>query len=104
MAHKFRIIVNTDLDPAINVHLNNATIIIFKQCSRRLYSFDTTKMGHNIINSQVTCYTLLNTVEIKNSHFHQRATNGVDREIILQQILGWPATQTIKEAVGTNII
>ena len=72
MVHKFRITIDTALDPAINLHLNNGTIIIFKQCSGGLSYFYTTNMEHNIINSQVMYYTLLNTIEGKNEYFHQR--------------------------------
>ena len=54
MAHKFRITVDTYLDPDINVHLNNETIIIFNKCRGGLYYFDITNMENDIINSQVT--------------------------------------------------
>ena len=53
MAHKFRISIDTDLYPAINVHLDYGTIIILKKCSGGLYYFDTTNMEYNIINIQV---------------------------------------------------
>ena len=44
VARKFRITIDIDLYPAINVHLNNDTIIIFKQCIGGCYYFDTINM------------------------------------------------------------
>ena len=49
MARKFRITVDTDLDLAINVHLDGGTSIMFNKCSRGLYYYDTTNMEHKII-------------------------------------------------------
>ena len=71
---KFRITINTGLDLAINVHLNNGNIIIIKQCSGGIYYFNTTDTEHNIINIQVTAYILRNTVEINKAYFHQHET------------------------------
>ena len=62
VACKFRITINADLYPAINVHLSDGTIIIFKKCSRGIYYFDKTNTEHNIINIQVTDCTFLKTV------------------------------------------
>ena len=96
---KFKITIDKDLYPFINVNLNNGTIIIFKQCSGGLYYFHTTNMKHKIINSQVTDYTFLNTVESNNSYFQQRETKGVDKARIPQQTVVWPPTHTLKESV-----
>ena len=41
VASKLRITINTELDPFINLYLNNGTKIIFNQCGERLYYFDT---------------------------------------------------------------
>ena len=49
VARKFRIAVDTDLDPSINVHLDGGTSIMFNKYSRGLYYYDTTNMEHNII-------------------------------------------------------
>ena len=53
MAQKFKITIDTYLDPAISVQLNDGNIIIFKKFSGGLYYFDTTSMEHNIIDIQV---------------------------------------------------
>ena len=42
VASKFRITIDTEFDPFINVHLHDGTSIIFKQCRAGLYYFDTT--------------------------------------------------------------
>ena len=44
VARKFRITINKDLDPAINLHPENNTIIIFNKFSGIIYYFDTTNM------------------------------------------------------------
>ena len=61
MVSKFRITIDTELDPFINVHLHNGTRIIFKQCGASLYYFDTTNEA--FVEEQTTEYTLLNTVD-----------------------------------------
>ena len=42
VAFKFRMTIDTELDPFINVHLHDGTRIIFKQCGSGIYYFDTT--------------------------------------------------------------
>ena len=72
MARKFSITIDTDLYPAMNVQLDNGTIIMFKQCRTELYCYYMTNMEHNTINIQVIDYTFINTVEINKAYFHQR--------------------------------
>ena len=86
---KFGITIDTALYPAINVNLNYGTTIIFNKCSRVIYYFDTTNMEHKIINSQVTDYTFLNTVQINKAYLQQSEIKGSDKSRILQQIVGW---------------
>ena len=38
----FRVTIDTELDPSINVHLHDGTRIICKQCGAGIYYFDTT--------------------------------------------------------------
>ena len=40
---KFNIIIDTELEPSINVHLHDGTRIVFNQCGGDLYYFDSTK-------------------------------------------------------------
>ena len=68
MASKFRITIDTELDPFINVHLHNSTRVIFKQCGAVLYYFDTT--NEDFEEDQTTNYTFLNTVDSNKSCFH----------------------------------
>ena len=104
MSRKFRITIDKDLDPSINVNPNNGTIIILQKCSVGIYYFDTTSMDHNINKIQFTDYTVLNSADINKACFHQRKTKGADEAIIPQQIVRWPSTQTPKEAVRKNQI
>ena len=96
VANKFRITINTDLDPSIKSHPNNGTIIIFKKYTRVLYYFDTTNMEYNIINSQVADYNFMNIVDINKVYFHQRGIKGAYKSIIFQQLAVWPSTHTLK--------
>ena len=61
MVSKFRITIDTELDPTINVHLHDGTRIIFKQCGAGPYYFDTT--NEFFIEDQNIDYTFLNTVD-----------------------------------------
>ena len=60
MERKFRTIIDTDLDLAINAHLNGGTIIMIKKCISGLYYYDTTNMEHNIIFFLLTGICVLN--------------------------------------------
>ena len=68
---KFSITIDTGLDPAINMHLSDSTIIMLKKCNGGLYYYGTNTMEHNNINSQVPDYILLNTVDGKKAYLHQ---------------------------------
>ena len=96
MERKFRITNDTGLDSAICIHLKDGTIIMFKKWSRGLYHYDTTNMKHNTINIQVAYYNFLNIVESNKAYLHQREIKGTDDAIILQNIVGCTATQTLK--------
>ena len=104
LVRKFRITIYTDIDPEINVHLDSGTSIKFKQCSGILYYYDTTNIENNTTNNQVIGYTFIIIVESKNSYFHIREIKGSDSAIILQQLVGCPSIQALKEAVGNNQI
>ena len=61
MASVFRITIETELDPYINVHLHYGTRIIFKKCGVGIYYFDI--KNEAIEEYKTTYYTLLNTVD-----------------------------------------
>ena len=65
VASKFRITIDTELYPFINVHLHDGTRIIFKQFGAGLYYFDTTNEA--FAEDQTTDYTFLNTVDSNKS-------------------------------------
>ena len=88
------------MDPSININLDNGTKIIFKQFRASLDYYDTT--SETFDEGQATELTFLSKVESNKSCFHQRKVKGKDEEIILQQLVGWPSTQTIKEDVQKN--
>ena len=51
---KFRITTDTDLDPAINLYMNDDTSIVLKCCNRGLYYYEKTNMEYNTINRYVS--------------------------------------------------
>ena len=77
VASKFRITIDTELDPSTNVHLHDNTKIIFKQCGAGLYYFDT--INEAFAEDETTDYTFLNTVYSNKSCFHRREIKGADK-------------------------
>ena len=75
-------------------------MIIFNKCRGGLYYFDTT--NKNFSEYQNTYYTFINTVESNRSCFHRQEIKGVDGARILQKLIAWPSTQTLKEAAQKN--
>ena len=65
VASKFRITIDTELDPSINVHPHDGILIIFKQYGGGLYLFDTENEA--FYEDRTTDYTSLNTVESNKS-------------------------------------
>ena len=102
MAPKFRITIYTELDLFINVHLHDGTRIIFKQCGAGIYYFDT--KNEAFAEYQTTDYKFINTVDSNKSCFHRLEIKGLNEAIILQQLVGWPSTQTFKESIQKNQI
>ena len=54
---KFSITIDTELDPSINIHLQNDKKIILKQCGGGLHYFDTTNEA--FAEDQTTYYTFI---------------------------------------------
>ena len=82
---KFRITIDTELDPSINIHLNYGTRVIFKQCGAGIYYFDTTNKDFE--EDKTIDYKFLNAVYSNKSCFHRQEIKGPDEAIILQQLL-----------------
>ena len=51
------------------MHIHDFNRIKFKSYIKGLYYYDTTNMENTTSDNQVTDYTFLNAVEIKNSYF-----------------------------------
>ena len=65
VASKFRITIDTELDPSINTNPHDGTKIILKQCREGLYYFNTTNKA--FAEYQTKDCTLLNTAESNKS-------------------------------------
>ena len=94
VAPKFRITIDTELDPFIIVHLHNITRILLKQCGAGIYYIYTTNKAFT--EDQTPEYTFLDTVERNNSFIHRWEIKGADKAIILQQHVVLPSTQSLK--------
>ena len=102
VASNSRITIDTELDTLINVHLHNGTRIISKQCGAGIYYFNTKNEAFS--EEKTTYYIFLNTVDSNKSCFHRREIKGADESGILQQLVGWPSTQTLKIFIQENQI
>ena len=102
MAPKWRIAINNELEPSVKVNHHNGTRIIFDQCKKGLYYFDTTNKA--FVKDQTKDYKFLNTVESNKSCFHRWDIKGAYEARILQQLMGWPSTQTLKQSFRNNQI
>ena len=100
MVSKFRITIGTELEPFIIVHHHDGTRFIFRLCMAGHYYFDTTNEAFS--EDQTTDYKCLNTVGINKSCFHRREIKVADEARILQQLVGWLYTKTLKEAIQKN--
>ena len=94
VASKFRVTINTELYPPINVHLQGRTRIIFKQCGAGIYYLDTT--NGVFAEDETIEHILLNKLYSNNSFFHRQETKGAGEARILQQLVGWPYTQILR--------
>ena len=68
MESKFRITFDTELDPSINVHLEDGTRVVIKQCGGGMYYYSMTNKAFD--EGQTMDYNFLSTVEGKTSYFH----------------------------------
>ena len=82
------------------MNIDDGTRIKFNQYIGGLYYYGTKNMENNNTNNQVTNYSFLNTVQTNKSYFHKREIERVDAARIVQQLLGWPPTKSLKEAIG----
>ena len=73
---KFRITINTEVDPYSNLHIHDGTRMIFKQWGGVLYYFDTTIEAFD--EDQTIDYTFLNTVDTNTSCFNIVQIKGAD--------------------------
>ena len=94
VASKFSITIDTELDPSINVQLQDGKRKILNQCGGGLYYFDT--INKDFDEDQNTEWNFLNTLESNKSCFNRRQIKGEDKVIILQKIVGWTSTHTLK--------
>ena len=91
------ITISTELYPSINVNLDKITRIILKQCGGGLYYYDMT--SKDLDKGQTMDYIFLSILRSNKPCFHQIEIKRTDEARILQRLVGWTTTQTLKEPV-----
>ena len=104
VASKFKITMDTSIDRAMTVHINEHTLLRFQECSDGLYYLDTSTIAPKDNNVPVISYCNLQTVNSNKKYFSRREVQGADRARSLQQLLWWPSESDFKKLVTTNIL
>ncbi len=87
VASKFKIAMDTSIDRAMTVHVNEHTLLRFQECSDGLYYHDTSTIALEDNNIPIISYCNLQTVNLNKQYFTHREVKGADRARSLQQLL-----------------
>ena len=79
--------MDTTVESAFNVHINDHTIFKFLRCGPVLYYFDTAKSNKFPVNA----YSFLCTIKDKKSYSSQSEIEGSDRVCDIPGKIGWPS-------------
>jgi hypothetical protein len=106
--------MDTNQSKSINVHLQDSSVIMFKQYRDGLYAFDTaqdkvtTGIHKNVQNDNnnisVTRYSFVSTVKHNKSFFTRNQIERADKARKLQQYVGWPSLANFKKYVSNNLL
>ena len=115
---KYRLTMDSLVEDAILIHLQNDQEIKFTCCGHGLYYFDTANTIHvemskyNIIDNETidkykisaTGYSFFSTVSINKKIFAQRKIEVVDNAWLLQGRIGWLSYQYYNRCLLSNLI
>ena len=108
---RYRVTMDTSIDPALNVHLPNGVIIRFCEFESGLYYFDSKHLTHNSTNSQLIQYspppsshTFLQSVANNKQNFTRREIAHADRARRLYRHLGRPSEQQFQDILQKNLL
>ena len=99
------ITLDTDVSKDITLFLADGRTFVFEQYKTGLYYFDTNnsvKTGKN--NSELTDYSLLQTVSNNKTYFTQQEIKGADTSRQIQEYLFFPSSNILKTYVNQNLI
>ncbi len=84
---KFRVTMDTDVEPALCVHRADGTIMKFQEYATGLYYFDASQASDNASND-VIAYSFVATVASNKLHYHRREIEAADRARVLYRKIG----------------
>jgi len=88
---KFRVTMDTDIEPALCVHRADGTIMKFQEYATGLYYFDTSQTCNNV-SDDVIAYSFIATVASNKLHYHRREIEAADKARALYRKIGRPST------------
>ena len=98
--------MDTDVERAILVHLDNDHVLKFLECHDGLYYYDMTRplehTGANDSNATFYDYSFLQTVEGNKANYSRREIVGADKARRVQELIGWPGNDFYNEIVENN--
>jgi len=104
-----RIVMDSEIEKAITVFLDEDQSIKFQECSDGLYYYDTNSFNKN--NDSVSDYTdlvsynfFINSVTNNKKSYSKREVGKANKARRLQHLLCWPSTQNFKHYVKNNML
>ena len=85
MESHYQVIMETTVESAFNIHINDHTIVILLKFGPELHYFDTAESNK----SPAKSYSVLSTIKDNKSYFSWHEIEGADRARDLQGKIGW---------------
>jgi hypothetical protein len=95
-----RITMDTEVERAIHVHVDDNKVLKFNECDDGLYYYDVSTS--NFTKPLVNNYSFLSTVTSNKRFFTAREVQGADKARKLQEYIGWPGDSTFKDIIKNN--
>ena len=93
-----RLIMDTEKEKAIYLHLGNGKTFKFSACDSGLYIYDL----RNDNNKNVTAYSAVQTVRENESFYTKEQLQNSKKAIRYQEILGWPSPTAFQEIINNH--
>ena len=98
-----RLTMDTAITKGITLTIKNGDSYDFNMYENGLYYFDTNNTDHFVKNkSQLSNYSLLQTVKDNKTYFSKQEIKGADTSRDIQEYLFYPGTKTLETYVSDN--